>query len=102
MFSGLSLTDEPTLVMCKDDKEKGLASGFPYCCVYWYIYNMPRLSFSQGVWWVPCPVHWLLNRFKLLWIIYYKCENCNWYQYNKSICNLCYRPMQPATIERVL
>lgn len=78
----------------RNDVKDGRDSGYPYCCIGWYLVrcrikdsfgwylNLPWERLGAGH--VRCPLHAYLTPKKS-----HTCENCNWVQYGIVECKRC-------------
>lgn len=93
---------------------KGIASGFPPCCIAYFLLRMVAMDNSTKIYkichknviekgkkyknriqHVMCPYHDFihsLDDYKT--IPYYTCRKCNWQQYKDKICNMCGEPCE--------
>lgn len=75
----------------------GLDSGFPLCCIAYFVVRMAvwrltgkliQLRQPKGSQHVLCPFHVLFHKF-IPMRPYHNCGTCNWQQYAKSKCVKC-------------
>jgi len=89
----------------KNFVKKGRASGYSYCCIFWYrirsiglglkmlftgrlpiaefvdLNNLPKYQH------ILCPI--CLIRYQNRKVQYYECEKCGWHQFENPVCNRC-------------